>query len=105
MSRLTWKVTDYDALEAHFKDRFPSLVGVVTEKREDKKLLRKLLKSAVALKQDVPGVTINPSKEAKKASDSNQTNIEKTIADKAPAEKAKIAPRPPIKPLVQQKRA
>lgn len=79
MSRLTWKITDYDALEAHFKDRFPGLVKVVTEKREDKKLMRQLLKSASALKQEVPGVIINPPK--KKVGDDNQTDPEQKIME------------------------
>lgn len=77
------KVTDLAALKKWAEEsNFDGLVRVVTEEREDKKMLRGLVRNALALKQTIPGVevTFNDGK------DKNQTDLEQAIAEKKTSE-------------------
>lgn len=75
MVRAIIKVTDMDALEAYGKEKGFDLVATVTERRENSKLLRKLVHNAAALKQEIPGVSVTYNKK-----DPNQSEIEESIA-------------------------
>ena len=97
------KVTDLEALEKWAVDsNFPELVGIVTEKRADPKMLRGLVRNALALKQTIPGVEVS----YKTAENPNQTELEKSIAEKkaeassdAEVEKTDTAEKSKLQPI------
>lgn len=86
------EVKDMDALEAFGKEKgYDNLVQVVTEKRENKQLLRKLVKHATGLKQTIPGVEVIAA-----VKDTRQTDLEKSIADKKAADDAATSNKAPV---------